>query len=336
MECLIDYIGLRGCTSTTPDSGYYINSLPGMNLEMIDMIADSEQKTYAGVWEDIQLRAARRFESDVTSHLLKRYAINRISKSVNLLRKIDTVNNQSLVATKYRGFLAELVQASSNNLVNSVYQVFNFQSISLYRPAATIAVNLKFFDLVTGSVLYSTVIPAGGPGWTTVNISRRIFAYRLAVVYDSTLVASTFQDITDLDLNGDCNSCGYLRLKGIESDSLSSSLTDDDLTKSSNIFGLSAVFTVECSYYALVCANKFHFLDAWWYLLGVETLDERVFSPRKNVFTTIDADRGKRLRAHYQVEYENKISLACETISLDLSDVCLDCNEPYQVREGIP
>lgn len=336
MECLIDYIGLRGCTSSTPDSGYYINSLPGMNLEMIDLIADAEQKTYAGVWTDIQLRAARRFESDVTSHLLKRYSIKKISKSINLLRKIDSVDNQTAASAKYRGFIAELVQESSNNLVNSNYQVFNFQSVSLYRKAATVAVTVKFFDLVTGSVLYSTQIPAGGPGWTTLNINQRLFAYRLAIVYDATAVNAIYQDITDLDLNGSCSDCGYIRLKGIESDSISSSLTDDDLTKGSNIYGLSAIFTVECSYYALVCNNKFHFLDAWWYLLGVELTDERMFSPRKNVFTTIDADRGKRLRSHYQVEYENKIALACETVSLDLSDVCLDCNEPYQVREAIP
>lgn len=64
MECLIDYIGLKICGDESPESGLFINSLPGISLESIDHIADDEQVTYAGVWEDTQSEAAIRFKID--------------------------------------------------------------------------------------------------------------------------------------------------------------------------------------------------------------------------------------------------------------------------------
>lgn len=65
MECLIDYIGFINC-SDAPDSpsGLYINTLPGISLEGIDKIANSEQVTYAQVWQDAQIEASIRFLTD--------------------------------------------------------------------------------------------------------------------------------------------------------------------------------------------------------------------------------------------------------------------------------
>lgn len=76
MICLIDYIGLRVCGTESPESGLFINSLPGISLESIDKIADSEQITYKGVWNDVQTEAAARFYIDVVSEITKCYSIN--------------------------------------------------------------------------------------------------------------------------------------------------------------------------------------------------------------------------------------------------------------------
>lgn len=76
MECLIGYIGLRVCGNETSESGLYINSLPGISLESIDKIADSEQITYAGVWADVQAEAASRFYVDFVSAVSECYQLN--------------------------------------------------------------------------------------------------------------------------------------------------------------------------------------------------------------------------------------------------------------------
>lgn len=71
LDCLINYIGLKVCGSETAPSGLYINSLPGISLESIEKIADAEQLTYVGVWNDVQTEAAQRFYIDVITELTK-------------------------------------------------------------------------------------------------------------------------------------------------------------------------------------------------------------------------------------------------------------------------
>lgn len=71
MECLTDFVGIRGCGETVPGSGVYLNTLPGISLESLDKVADSEQITYKGLWADIQTEAGVRFYTDVIEELSK-------------------------------------------------------------------------------------------------------------------------------------------------------------------------------------------------------------------------------------------------------------------------
>lgn len=66
LNCWIDYIGLNHCVGVynTSPSGHYINSLPGLTWDNIDRIADSEQRTWEGVWADVQQTAIARFYTD--------------------------------------------------------------------------------------------------------------------------------------------------------------------------------------------------------------------------------------------------------------------------------
>jgi hypothetical protein len=76
MTCLKNYIGLKVCGTETSESGLYLNSLPGISLESVDKIADSEQITYAGVWDDVQTEAAARFYIDVVTAISECYSLN--------------------------------------------------------------------------------------------------------------------------------------------------------------------------------------------------------------------------------------------------------------------
>lgn len=75
MTCLDNYIGLLICGTETSASGMHINSLPGISLESIEKIADSEQISYAGVWRDVQAEAQARFYVDVITEITKCYQI---------------------------------------------------------------------------------------------------------------------------------------------------------------------------------------------------------------------------------------------------------------------
>lgn len=77
LECFTGFIGILGCNSATPGSGLYINSLPGVTLEMVDKIADSEQVTYVGVWQEVEQRAILRFRTQLMAKLNECYQINQ-------------------------------------------------------------------------------------------------------------------------------------------------------------------------------------------------------------------------------------------------------------------
>jgi hypothetical protein len=81
MDCLRGYIGIQGCGAPDPSteesafSGLYINQLPGVNLEVIESIADDEQENFLGVWADVELRGIKKFALAVKAELNKCYRI---------------------------------------------------------------------------------------------------------------------------------------------------------------------------------------------------------------------------------------------------------------------
>lgn len=78
MDCFVDSVGLQFCSGdTAPASGLYLNSLPGLSIEAIDKIADSEQVTYLGVYADVQTNANAQFRLDILTELHKCYRLNK-------------------------------------------------------------------------------------------------------------------------------------------------------------------------------------------------------------------------------------------------------------------
>lgn len=78
IDCFVDSIGLQACEGeTAPVSGLYLNSLPGLSIEAIDNIADSEQVTYAGVYRDVQTNALAQFNLDVRGEINKCHTVNK-------------------------------------------------------------------------------------------------------------------------------------------------------------------------------------------------------------------------------------------------------------------
>lgn len=79
MDCLKNFIQIQGCaapdysyddntdgddnpeTEPTEASGLYINVDLPISLEQMDKIADAEQKTFLGVWDEVQNRAIKKF-----------------------------------------------------------------------------------------------------------------------------------------------------------------------------------------------------------------------------------------------------------------------------------
>ena len=333
MNCLIDFIGLHGCKASEPESGLYINSLPGINLENIDKLADAEQVTYKRVWEDVQLRAVKKLHTAIVNDFSSRYRLKTVNEIVNLGRTVNTTSNQTPAAAEYRGIAIELDDDNSGS-APSVFRSIHIQNLDLYLKAAQNPVAIQVIDLDNGTVLKSISLK-GQVGWNRIQVNESFDSFRIGVVYNAATISSPYTGLPwDADYNCNCvctEFCGCCSLvRGIKATSLI------DIDYENNTFGLSAVFTVKCSFDALVCNSKDTFATALFYLLGHELMIERQFTDRLNRFTTVDRAKAKEMGEYFGSQFSKELSQAIAGINLNLADCCLECNAQIQKVTSLP
>lgn len=341
MECLRDYIGLLGCKSSNPGSGLVINSLPGISLKALDMIADSEQVTYAQVWQDIQTRALKKLETDINTGFKKRFRLKSIRDMVDIGRIVKSASPTAM-AGQLRGFVYQTNITLIPDYLQSNLQAIAVDSLSLYLIAVPAsAFYLKLIDLETGETLWSKQLnTADNPaeeGWNTVSVERTFRCNILFAAYDSTEINSAELDVKRFRTfpswqryNG-CSDCNA-SVRGALADDINDPTV---ITYSTNSYGLSGKFSVTCSYEPFVCANKQSFVNPLWYLLGVETCVERLYSERMNWWTLNDESVDK-LKNYFNSQYDNTLEVIIGGIDLNLKDACLDCHDQVIYKETLP
>lgn len=97
MDCYTDLVGIKGCGDIP--TGGWINTLPGISLEVIDNIADSEQVTYLGVWADVQKEASTQFKIDLIEKINECYNINTDCDYEDIICKAENI---VLLTTSWR------------------------------------------------------------------------------------------------------------------------------------------------------------------------------------------------------------------------------------------
>lgn len=75
LDCFINHIGLDYCLTdgayTAPASGLYLNKLPGISIEGMQGISDSDQENFFNLWDDVQISAANQFYLDLRTEINK-------------------------------------------------------------------------------------------------------------------------------------------------------------------------------------------------------------------------------------------------------------------------
>lgn len=323
MNCLNDYIGILGCNSSTPASGLFINSLPGMTVKAFDRLTTEEKPTYINIWDDIQLRAQKKFKQDVYSELNKRWKISNITNSLDLGRKVDTPTTTAALA-EYRGFTKDLDYGFNNEEVKrSALQAHYIQTLSFYSPIVQSASVIKIFDVDLQTEIDSFTFDAV-VGWNTIQVNTSYSERRIFIGVNSTNFNSVKLEIPST-AQWKCDVTRGTKV-AIPPDFTTA-------TYGNNSYGLSGVFGTRCKWDALVCGNLDVFAEAFWYLLGSETMVEALASNRVN-FVTTDRKRNEYLKEVYDERYNVSLSQAALNIDLDLSDECLECNETLTVKES--
>lgn len=342
MHCFFDYIGLRGAVSgITPDSGLYVNDLPGISLKSIDAVAGPDQVTYQQLWDTIQKRVMKKFQSAVLATLNHRYRLKTLLQSVDLLKQIDPTFYDP--APQWRGFSIELSFKNMERIVASPFQTTHIQELNLYlNEAPTDDIPIKIFDLNTGDVLDTFTITweTAVQGWNKVKVGKRYTSYRLFVAYDATHVQGTNLYIPatiDMYCTGTVNWIYGFTFCDAYVRGAQTIVNSDwtDLAYGQQSYGLSGVFSVGCTYDGLVCKNKEMFADALQYMLGAEIMIERLASERINRYTTIDRDQADKNLGYFTDQYTTLLKQALDGVDIKTNDCCIDCNSQVVYREMV-
>lgn len=325
MNCLIsNFIGILGCNRPSPASGLYINSLPGMSVKSFSMLTTEEKPTYLNVWDDIQLRAVKKFQTDVYGELNKRWKIQNILDSIDLGRKIDTTS-VTAASAEYRGFEKDLDYGYDNEEIKkSALQTHYIQTLSYYSPIVQVGTIIKIFDKDLQIEIDSFTF-AAAIGWNVIQVNKNYTPRRISVLVNSTNLNSVSLTIPS---SAQWNSCDTIQGAKMTIGDFTSYVTGE------NTFGLSGVIGTRCKWDSLVCNNLDVFTESFWYLLGSETMVEAITTNRVN-FVTTDKKRSAYLKNEvYDVRYEQALSQAVANIELSQSDLCIECNEMITIKEA--
>lgn len=358
MNCLLDYIGIRGCGITAPASGMYINSLPGVELAGIEGLADADQSSFQGVWDDIQERAIERFRIDVIGRLSgfnSRYRLKQITQTVDL----GSTVGDAIVPTKAAAGLVIELNNPNDQFVCSNMQTLYVQSIQFYAvDAGNFTIKVRDADL--GTQLDSFLV-AGTVGWNVTACDKFYDARRVSITVGVLGLNVVSLDLSQFNLSGFANNgydsgywgwnnglwfdggcTGSAQVRGYQSDA-----NGGNPVYGQDTYGVSCVFSVRCTYNNVVCKNKRYFASAFRLCLGIELMTERMYTSRINKWTTVDAKKAQRLRAEFEAQYrggelkdgdivtsyEGELKKACDSIDLDLTDCCLEADATILWRE---
>ncbi len=321
MECLKDYIGINGCKPTNPESGMFVNDLPGITLKSFQTITDDEQMTFIDIWSTIQRRAINRINTAIVNTFGTRYKLNAVSQFAVLPEVINTTTNQTAAAADYRGFMLTI----GGDRWVSALQVIHVQALRLYLKA-DVNTTIKFYNII-GTVLTEihSIAVTGKAGWNNINVNQNFFGYtKIFVGYDATAISSVE---SKFDTTNDAECFDALLCDDYGLVIRPAKYASGTVTTGNNTFGLAGVVSVKCMFEMVVCNNKSTFGQALLYLLGEETMAERIYSDRLNRYTTIELNRAKELREEFGIKYELELKTAINGLSLSMADTCLTCNQ---------
>lgn len=361
MQCLVDFIGLTAdpcVTKTAPLSGMYLTQLPGIETANIDGIANADQVTLIGVWNDLQATAKDTFREDVIAEFGKRYMLKQITQTVDLGQNILPSVLSAPVANVANGIILETM-IQGNMCIGSNMMGLYVQEAKFYWTGANPnpSFTLNFQDADRLNIEYTVTVSNAVAGWNTVFVDKFFAARRLQI-----LATGNFDNYTQLNISnfmldnfggstwGYSSNANYLYFNwsgcGIQSrvNGITYNATNNTLTRSMNTSGLSVIFSTCCSWDSVVCANKRHFASAWQHCLAIELLNYRINTSRLNRWVSLDKKQAQDLQklfvAKYRggsvdngVPYIGKLQNAIESLKINDVDGCIKGNDYMMFTE---
>lgn len=281
---------------------------------------------------DIQSRAMLRIKDDLRGEFYKRYRIKNLLKSYNLKR--DSLTTTLLNGIPTCGlFISQ--NSDSNQDFHKPFQSIFIQSVSFYAEVAG-SNTLKIFDLDTSEVIFTKTVDLV-VGWNVINVETDLSGLyynnpqRVYIAIDSNAINVYSRTLSNaIDEDGGCG----LTVSGAKTTvkTISQSIELSDLTLSSELYGMSAVFSLRCSFDSIVCNNRELFKRAWLYCLGVEFIRELLNTDRLNKYSLLSKVKATESLERFTADYKESLMQSTDGVQLSQSGCCIECNAPLQVR----
>lgn len=323
MECFIDYIGLRNCSSGVPESGVYINDMAGMSLKRLDNISNEEKKTYVGVWEAIQRRCAFEMESRILTKFNNYYKIAKSLQS-SVFGWFDYDSTFRSLESKFKGTMFTAFLPS--------YAKAQLNTIELYSSQAYAGVKFYVYDLNSGAKQKEITIDLiEGYNKIDINYSELVkanFYFRLFLCYDASLY-SFKESKPNYQFNG------YDEYMWAQDGSIETTFNYANFIANTGS-GISTNFSIECSLEAFICERKQLFKFAWSRILMAEIFNETLNSDRTNYFTTINIDVAQEGYNRAMSDFNQSIGDVLENMDIPYDEICFECNTQTKAVYGRP
>lgn len=310
MPCYSDYIGLD---NTIPSrTGLYVDSLPGIDVLMIDSLRKSGNDTDV-TWDVLYKRSWDNLVSDVSRELQDKFYVDTklISRETSSFK--TDYNSSGNAGVKLTFSLSK-------------YSKVHMISVGLWAQSSHTSAVINFYDTdADGEVLLSKTTDLV-EGRNTINIDQDFEVDTLYVVIDS----------------------GEYPVKQTENkfyhgvNYLSEVLCDWQWSggrgsvEQVNNGGLNLKYVVDCSIDKFVCENINLFKFAFQNRIGLEICHERRFTENLNEYTTMTAERAAELAEHFKSEYDQKLMNSVKSQNIREDYTCFNCKNTVSTRTSLP
>lgn len=320
ISCLSNYIGIRNVAGyQNPESGVFINNLPGISTDILEDISQDDEYTIQMAWEGILDRAILRFESDVNTWASK-YFLNYSLSGQNITGHYDD-NEAIATSNNYNGWYFDLLSYSPN-------LALNINSVELY-TANSVSSSIRIYNATTGKLLDEIQFTSVAEEINVIYIAKEYPLWKypnLFICYDENMIQTIETD--DLFI-GQFDFLSRRKVGTGTAPTKANLIAADDT-------GLILNYSLNCSIDNFICHRRDFFKEPFWYLLGVEFCNERIYSDRINRYTLLNQDEADKLRNQLEAAYTDKMNGKLKGLKMTENDDCFVCNKAVNYRTLLP
>ena len=339
MDCLQDFIGLKGCSATPPASGIYLNDLAGMSNELLQKISSPDQDSYIETFRAIERVAHERLKTDMYTLLFSAGDVQMIPV-LHKSRGIQILNRQEVqvrpASEQYRG---AYVQVSGSRYL-SVY----VEAILVYchnepteGSSGQIETTLRIFQTQDGLELYSMPISLS-KGMNKIVVNQELFpdfdALNLFFAVDCTEV-DTLQNVFIWEGWGyGLDACAAWAYPFWQINGWLMYPATSDLDYIAGVphqtgrqSGVWPLLEIRCSMESLICRYKDRLKLAIAYSEAAQVCQTKLATYQQNHIAQSKIDETKELMKGYMDDYISELKAVCRGIDLKGEGYCFSCQQ---------